>query len=322
MANTSNSEGPDGLNGKFQDPVYTDTGAVRAQVPLIGGLETLWVNTGTLCNITCAHCYIESSPTNDRLAYFRLADLTKYLDEIADLGLKTTEIGFTGGEPFMNPDMLAMLDLVLARGFRALVLTNAMLPMAHKKPGLKQLRDLYGNQLVIRVSLDHYTAKHHEEERGPNSWAPTLSGLKWLADEGFCTHIAGRTLWGEEDGPMRKNYEQVLSGAGIQIDCADPQCLVLFPEIAPAQQESQSIPEITESCWKILNKNPADIMCASSRMVVLRKGDVAPRVLACTLIPYDDGFDLGPSLAESLGQIALNHPHCAQFCVLGGGACS
>ena len=92
---------------KFSDPVLTAKGEVRAEVGL-SALTTLWINTGTLCNITCINCYIESSPTNDRLEYFALGDALALYDEIAELNLGTREIGFTGGEPFMNPDMLAM----------------------------------------------------------------------------------------------------------------------------------------------------------------------------------------------------------------------
>jgi hypothetical protein len=86
--------------------------------------------------------------------------------------------------------------------------------------------------------------------------------------------------------------------------------------------ESADVPEITEACWGILGKSPADVMCSSSRMVVKFKGAARPSVIACTLLPYDPRFDLGPSLAGARGSVALNHPHCAKFCVLGGGACS
>ena len=63
-------------------------------------------------------------------------------------------------------------------------------------------------------------------------------------------------------------------------------------------------------------------MCASSRMVVKRKGEAVPRVAACTLLPYQPEFDLGESLAEASQAVQLNHPHCARFCVLGGASCS
>ncbi|MCZ6478688.1 MAG: radical SAM protein, partial [Gemmatimonadetes bacterium] len=113
---------------KFQDPDVTATGAQRAFVDLVS-LNTLWFNTGTLCNIECHGCYIESSPVNDRLSYIRASEVETYLDEIAELGWSTEEIGFTGGEPFMNPEIVEMVGASLGRGFRVLILTNAMQPM-------------------------------------------------------------------------------------------------------------------------------------------------------------------------------------------------
>ena len=112
--------------GKFLDPDVTADGKRRASVAF-AGLETLWFNTGTLCNLTCGHCYIESSPTNDSLVYLTAAEVGVYLDEIERDRLAVREIGFTGGEPFMNKDIIAMLSDSLERGFRVLVLKTAHL---------------------------------------------------------------------------------------------------------------------------------------------------------------------------------------------------
>ena len=105
---------------------------------------------------------------------------------------------------------------------------------------------------------------------------------------------------------------------GIALDAADPACLVLFPEM----DARIDVPEITEACWGILHKSPSEVMCASSRMVVKRKGAAQPAVVACTLLPYAPEFELGATLAEASGRVMLNHPHCAKFCVLGGASCS
>src|SRR5829696_5613954 len=105
---------------KFRDPLVTAKGEARATVALTA-LRTLWVNTGTLCNITCRNCYIESSPKNDALAYLSAAELRGYLEEIARDALPVEEVGFTGGEPFLNRDLPEMLRDVLSRGLRALV---------------------------------------------------------------------------------------------------------------------------------------------------------------------------------------------------------
>jgi len=302
---------------KFRDPLVTAKGDPRAQVAMTG-LDTLWFNTGTLCNLACKSCYIESSPRNDALVYISLAEVTTYLDEIAALRLPTREIAFTGGEPFMNPEMIAILELCLSRGFEALVLSNAMRPLRRHEAALADLNQRYGRQLTIRVSLDHYSQQVHEAERGLNSWDKALDGLSWLAGQGISIAIAGRHLEHESDALARAGFAALFAREALPIDVSDPQQFVMFPEMDAAAD----IAEISTGCWDILGISPASVMCASSRMVVKHKGAERPTVAACTLLPYDPQFDMGASLAEATRAVKLNHPHCARFCVLGGASCS
>jgi Radical SAM superfamily/4Fe-4S single cluster domain len=313
---------------KFSDPDVTAKGEVRASVAL-DRLATLWINTGTLCNITCRNCYIESSPANDRLEYITTAEVTTYVDEIQTLDLGTGTIGYTGGEPFMNPDMLAILEATLQRGFHVLLLTNAMQPMQRPKikAGLIELAARYGAKLRLRVSLDHFSRTLHETERGTKTWAKALDGLDWLAAHDFNIAIAGRTCWNETDAEARAGYAALITQRRWGIDAANRDDLLLLPEM----DSVTDVPEITVACWGILKRSPSEMMCASSRMVVKRKGAATPTVLPCTLLPYDPAFEMGPTLAASLvadtgmfrrGAVKLAHVHCAKFCVLGGGSCS
>jgi hypothetical protein len=302
---------------KFCDPFVTAKGETRAQVAL-RALDTLWFNTGTLCNLTCRNCYIESSPRNDRLAYLTRDEVRDYLDEIARENLSTRLIGFTGGEPFMNPAIIGMLDDVLSRGLCAIVLTNAMKPMRKLRDRLLTLKESYGDRLTVRVSLDHYTLPVHEAERGRRSWAPTIDGLVWLARNGFAMDVAGRRFSGEPEEVIRAGFARLFTELDIPVDAHDPVRLMLFPEMDP----QRDVPEITTACWDILHKSPDDVMCASSRMVVKRKDAAHPVVLACTLLAYDQQFELGRTLADAARPVSLNHAYCASFCVLGGAACS
>jgi len=313
---------------KFSNPDRTAKGERRARVAL-RKLETLWINTGTLCNIECANCYIESSPKNDSLVYFSAEDARTVYDEIAELDLGTREIGFTGGEPFLNPDMIEMARDALARGFEVLILTNAMRPMQRPKvkDGLLALQRDHGARLTLRVSMDHYSAELHDTERGPGSFDQSRDGLDWLSRIGFNVSIAGRTMWDEPEAEAREGYARLIAERGWPIDVNDPGQLVLFPEM----DEKADVPEITENCWRILGMSPDSVMCASSRMIVKRKGAKEPTVLPCTLLPYDTAFEMGASLRESFGAdggmfeqgaVKLCHPHCSKFCVLGGASCS
>jgi sulfatase maturation enzyme AslB (radical SAM superfamily) len=305
--------------GKFKDPALTAKGEARATVALTHP-ETLWFNTGTLCNIECVNCYIASSPSNDALVYITAEEVSGYLEQITDRKWPVREIAFTGGEPFMNPDMIAMTELALAAGYEVLILTNAMRPMMRKvmQDGLLRLNKAYPDRMTLRVSVDHFRADLHDAERGDGAFEKTLTGMKWLRDNGFRMAVAGRSVFADSDAQSRAGYAEFYLKYNFNIDAYNTGITVLFPEM----DESVEVPEITTACWGILDKSPQAVMCSSARMVVKRKGADRPAVLACTLLPYAPEFELGETLQEAERDVALNHPHCAKFCVLGGASCS
>ena len=304
---------------KFKNPSITAKGEKRASV-FFKDLTTLWFNSGSLCNIECANCYIKSSPTADHFVYLTPEDMAPYLDEIEELGYGQIEIAFTGGEPYLNPHMLRLSEMALERGHDLLVLTNAMKPMMRPRvqKGLLDLQSRFPNKMTLRVSLDHFSEEGHDQERGAGSFAIALKGMAWLTEHDFTLNIAGRAMFSESDEVARKGYGDLIKTEGWKIDANDPAATILFPEM----DEAVDVPEITVACWGILDVHPDSMMCATSRMVVKRKGEDKAAVLACTLLWDDPQFETGKTLKESLGPVKLNHPHCSKFCVLGGASCS
>ena len=205
--------------GKFQDPLLTANGDERAEVPLLGA-TTLWFNTGTLCNIACLNCYIESSPENDRLVYIKKSEVEDYLDQITERNWPVEEIGFTGGEPFLNPEMIDIAEACLARGYKVLILTNAMRPMMRKRiqAGLERLNASYNDKLTFRISLDHYNERFHDEERGKGSYQLTLEGMRWLRDQDIEMSVAGRTMWGHSEADTRDGFAALFVKEKFDID--------------------------------------------------------------------------------------------------------
>lgn len=305
--------------GKFTDPALTAKGESRATVAL-SNPQTLWFNTGTLCNIECVNCYILSSPTNDALVYITAQEVRDYLDQLEDRKWNVSEIAFTGGEPFMNPQMIEITEASLERGYNVLILTNGMLPMMRKKmrEGLLRLQATYPDKLTLRISVDHYSRELHDAERGTGAFDKTVTGMKWLSENGFTMAVAGRSVFGDSDADSRRGYAEFYAEHGFNIDAQNTGMTVLFPEM----DENIEVPEITTACWSILDVSPDAVMCSSSRMVVKRRGADKPAVLACTLLPYAPEFELGETLEEAERDVALNHPHCSKFCVLGGASCS
>jgi sulfatase maturation enzyme AslB (radical SAM superfamily) len=301
---------------KFNNPYRTLTGKKRAFVPF-KQLEMLWINTGTLCNLSCSNCYIESSPTNDNLEYMTEEDLIPFVSEIQLDHPTTKSIGLTGGEPFLNPHIIKILTLLLKNDFEVLVLTNAYRLIERYFQDIEKLNRLFPKKLQFRVSLDHYQKSIHEKERGPKTFEGALKNIKYLVDHNFETSIATRSLVSETQEECVKGMRMLMKEFSITLELND-QNLIIFPEM----ETLSDVPEISTECWDILDKKPTQQMCATQRMVVRKKGVEKPIVLPCTLITKDSQFDLGNTLKESLSPVYLNHPFCSQFCVLGDAKCS
>src|ERR1700752_1118448 len=123
-------------------------------------LDTLWFQVaGTLCNIECTHCFISSSPTNRSHAMMSLPEIEERLAEARELGVR--EYYFTGGEPFMNREMIPILAATLKQG-PATVLTNGMLLRPEVCRKLRELFDASEYSLDLRVSLDGFDRESHD----------------------------------------------------------------------------------------------------------------------------------------------------------------
>ncbi|MCF6178764.1 MAG: hypothetical protein L3J63_05170 [Geopsychrobacter sp.] len=195
------------------------------------------------------------------------------------------------------------------------------------KEGLLALKERFKGKMSFRVSLDHYTEQRHDEERGARSWHFALLGLDWLSQNGFHLMLAGRTIFGEDKTEAEKGYHALVATQGWPIDVNNKASLMLFPEM----KTHEDVPEISVKCWELLGVKPSDQMCATSRMLIKRKGQDKAVIAPCTLITKDRPFDMGHSLREAMSQdtgmfkkggVKLCHPFCAEFCVLGGGKCS
>src|SRR5262245_24679878 len=151
-------------------------------VPL-AHLDDLWFQVGgTLCNLECRHCFISCSPHNRTFGFLDLETVRRRLDESIPLGVK--EYYFTGGEPFLNPDMTAILELTLRYG-PATVLTNGTV---FKDAWLDRLRraeaaSLYS--LEFRVSIDGPSAATNDPIRGPGTFDRAMRGVRQLLAHGF-----------------------------------------------------------------------------------------------------------------------------------------
>ena len=174
------------------------------------------------------------------------------------------------------------------------------------------------NKLTIRISVDHFKRMKHESIRGSNTWKKVIKNLIWLSNNSLNFNIAAKIKPGDTENSMREGFNKLFKKIKLSIDSFNKNELVLFP----IMNYEEASTEITEDCWKVLNKSPESVMCSNSRMIIKRKNETNTKVLPCTLITKDKEFELGDNLVSSRKKVFLNHPFCSQFCVLGNSSCS
>lgn len=276
-------------------------------------LEELWFHTGTACNLACPFCLEGSKPGDDRLQLMRFDDVKPFIDEAIALGVK--QFSFTGGEPFINKDIVRILDYALQ--YRpCMVLTNATEPLIKRLPQLESLRE-HSHTVHFRVSLDHFLAHQHDKGRGEGMFSMALDGLCALSDMGFSVSVANQKIAGLPASKVSKCFAEVFRGAGLPEDLPR----IEFPEFYPPNTTIPA-PQITQSCMVDYQTESTrrKFMCAFSRMVVKNADEC--KVYACTLVDDDADYALGKTLIESLQEpISMKHHRCYS-CFRFGASCS
>jgi MoaA/NifB/PqqE/SkfB family radical SAM enzyme len=280
-------------------------------VPL-AHLDDLWFQVGgTLCNLTCRHCFISCSPHNHSFGFLDLATVRRYLDESAVLGVK--EYYFTGGEPFLNPDMAAILELTLRYG-PATVLTNGTVFRGEWLERLRSAETASLYSLEFRVSMDGYTPEENDAVRGAGTFERILLGVKMLLDYDFLPILTvTRTKDEQDDGDLFHGFVRLLKDLGY----TRPRIKIL-PTLrigaeAQRQRGYRDEERVTTQMMEGYDQNL--LVCNHSRMVTDRG------VYVCPILIEAADARLGTTLAEAQRPFAVKH-HACYTCYQYGALCA
>jgi len=275
-------------------------------------LDHLWFQVaGTLCNLTCHHCFISCSPKNDSFGFLTLAEVQRRLEESAALGVK--EYYFTGGEPFLNPDMTAILEATLTYG-PATVLTNGTV---FKDEWLQRLQTAERDSLYsleFRVSLDGFSPETNDPIRGDGVFGRTLRGVQRLVDYGFLPIITADRTWPyEQEQQITGNFIKMLQDAGYP----RPRLKILPTlQIGAEAGRTGGYRESERVTTEMMEGfEQSQLVCEHSRIVTDRGVHVCP-----ILIESDDAL-LSDSLAGSARPYTIGHGAC-YTCYQFGAICS
>ncbi len=286
------------------------SGATAPQVPCLS-LDTVWFQVaGTLCNLSCGHCFISCSPANHHHELMSRADVRRYLDEAEALGVK--DFYFTGGEPFLNRDLPWMLEDALRVG-PATVLTNATLVTAARAQGLASLARESRYSLEMRVSLDGLTAETNDRIRGEGCFESTLGGLAELGRAGFNPIITVTRTWSDdEDAALREQFHEFLRGIGLSRPRVKVLPLFHIGREAGRSRGYEPGERLTEDHMR--GFDPWLLQCSTSRMVTSRG------VYVCPILIDVPAARMGSTLAETLRPFPLAHGAC-HTCWATGASC-
>jgi MoaA/NifB/PqqE/SkfB family radical SAM enzyme len=277
--------------------------ASEAKAPRVAlsALDTLWFQVaGTVCNLACTHCFVSSSPTNRTHDFLSLEAIDPYLEEAATLGVK--ELYFTGGEPFLNPEMESILARALEVG-PVTVLTNGLLLDPSRCHRLSQLAEQTDYSLDFRVSLDGYAAETNDPIRGEGTFVRILQGVSNLVAAGLNPVITVTEVY-EENGSVRgkERFFELLRTLGV----AKPRLKVLPVFQIGAEAERTGAYETWQRLRDsdTLDEGWSHLQCSSCRMVTDQG------VWVCPILVNEPQGKMGQTLSDTLAPFALEHSAC------------
>ena len=275
-------------------------------------LDDLWFQvSGTVCNLTCHHCFISCGPKNHNFGYLTLEQVRQRLREAVSLGVK--EFYFTGGEPFLNPELVPILVETLRYG-PATVLTNGTVMKDEWLDALRHAEAASLYSLEFRVSIDGFSPQTNDPIRGAGTYERIVRGILKLVDFGFLPIITAARSWPSEDeAAVVGSFVAMLQRCGY-----DRPRLKILPmlQIGAEQQRTHGYLDVERVTTEMMRGyDQSQLVCEHSRIVTDRGVHVCP-----ILIEADDAL-LGQQLSDSLGGYRIRHGACFT-CYQYGAICS
>lgn len=277
----------------------------------LASLDTLWLYVaGTVCNLRCTHCFISCSPDNHSHGMMTLREVRTHLEEAGRLGVR--EYYVTGGEPFMNRELLPILEATLRQG-PVTVLTNGLFLDPGTCRRLRTIADVSDYSLDLRVSLDGWGPDDHDAIRGPGTFIRCVEGIRNLADQRFIPVItvteAAAAVGGSEG---RSRFLQRLGSLGLPRQRL--KVLPLWRIGAEAARRGGYEPWERLSRDAVTDEGLAALQCGTGRAVTTRG------VFVCPILIDEPGARLGEALGESLRPFDLSYGAC-HTCYVNGVTC-
>lgn len=302
---------------KFKVHHHIKLQSVVYDVPFLAKEEdhfVLWFFTGTRCNLECTHCYVNSSPENDDHPYLTYKTFKQQLDKTIEQNFKKLDIYFTGGEPFINPDILEMIDESLNHA-NTTVLTNGT---RFSKSMVEKLETMVENKkfkLTFRISMDGFNEDMHDRFRGKGSFRKTMKGYTAVSGKKFGTIITSMRSWKPTESEQNEGeFISLFVESNIP---QENQNLKILPPLRIGREADRSrgynqTELFTKSCFD--GYDYLNLQCSKCRMVS-EKG-----TWVCPILINEDGAKMSDSIEDSFKPFGMKYAAC-WTCRMDGMSC-
>lgn len=271
-------------------------------------LREVWFQiTGTLCNLACRHCFNASGPHAPWLKSLDAGTVRRYIAEAESLGAR--EFYFTGGEPFLHPEILPLLADAL-KVAPTTVLTNGTLIDDALAESLARTASAAPYSLEVRVSLDAATARENDAIRGRGSFVKVLAAVRRLAARDLYPIVTATEIAvSSSEAPLYEQLRMLLLEVGV----TRPRIKIL-PVLPTGRCDGRSAVRYVTPA-DLEGFDTARLQCTETRVVA--EGGI----YACPILAGLPGTRLATEgLAGALGPTPLYH-HACYTCYETGIAC-
>ena len=151
-------------------------------------LDTLQVNLGYKCNLSCTHCHVAAGPNRkEQMTKEVIEDVIRFL-EVRNIGT----LDLTGGAPEMNSHFKFLVQSARQLGVKVIDRCNLTILL---EPGFEDLASFLAQQEVeVVASLPCYAEQNVDKQRGKGVYHDSIEALKKLNELGYGKEGSGLAL--------------------------------------------------------------------------------------------------------------------------------
>ena len=179
-------------------------------------LEHLFIElTASNCNLKCKHCYLEFDPYKKIKDFIAIEKIKKALYEVKNEPVKS--IYLTGGEPMLHPHFNNILRLCLRKS-SVTVLTNGMTINDKKARFLRKVEDETSNELIFKISIDHYDELENDKLRGRGSYRKVIFAIQSLVKYEFNPVLSIVNIYNTDEKELKADFKAAFAKMGLELE--------------------------------------------------------------------------------------------------------